>query len=113
MMDEYRDRLYRLGEAQNWRCCYCGIYMHTGSHRPTSRDCATVEHVVPRTAGGSDDWLNLVAACRLCNNARSAMKALKYLQFVKWKGREKAARYANKLRVKLQLRLQQHRQQLR
>jgi hypothetical protein len=97
----YYPELFRLCEAQNWRCCYCGITLATG--RP-GNDTATMEHVVPKVAGGSNDWSNLVAACKLCNNARSAMKALKYLRYVKWKGRETAARYAHRLRHKVQRR---------
>jgi 5-methylcytosine-specific restriction endonuclease McrA len=74
--------------------------------RATREDRATIEHVIPKIAGGSNDWDNLAAACRMCNNARSAMKAEKYLQFVEWKGRIKAARYANRLRGRLQARKQ-------
>lgn len=96
-----REKLVRLCEAQNWRCCYCGIPMEIG--RPGD-DTPTFEHVVPKIAEGSDRWENLVAACRLCNNARSAMKAETYLRFVRWKGRIKAARYAHRLRAKLQRR---------
>lgn len=101
-----------LCEAQNWRCCYCGIEMMVGMQgcwdRPKwdrAREClATIEHVTPKVAGGSNRWENLVAACRLCNNARSAMKAERYARLVKWKGREKAARYAHRLRAKIQRR---------
>ena len=85
--------LARLCEAQNWRCCYCGIEFVTmrRSDRTPSR-----EHVVPRIAGGSDGWDNLVAACRLCNEARGAMYPDRYLQYVIWMGRDKAARYAKR-----------------
>jgi len=30
-------------------------------------DAATIEHVLPRTLGGTQSWLNEVAACRACN----------------------------------------------
>jgi len=40
-------------------CAYCGV-----SGDPMSLE---VDHVVPRTAGGSDDLGNLVPACRSCN----------------------------------------------
>jgi hypothetical protein len=32
---------------------------------------ATIDHVLPRFKGGTDDERNLVSACRLCNNRRS------------------------------------------
>lgn len=40
-------------------CQYCG------RHFPTSD--LSIDHVVPRTAGGADTWDNLVCACIKCN----------------------------------------------
>jgi 5-methylcytosine-specific restriction endonuclease McrA len=40
------------------RCQYCG-------DRADS-----IDHVVPRSRGGSDDWDNLAAACRACNSVK-------------------------------------------
>lgn len=53
-----------LAEAQNWRCCYCGMVM--------GFDDVTVEHVMPRAIGGSDEWENMAAACEFCNSAKGA-----------------------------------------
>lgn len=39
-------------------CAYCG------------RTAATIDHVLPRSRGGSDSWENLVACCVRCNNAK-------------------------------------------
>jgi len=39
-------------------CAYCG------------GRAATVDHVLPRSRGGADAWLNTVAACGPCNNAK-------------------------------------------
>jgi 5-methylcytosine-specific restriction endonuclease McrA len=41
------------------QCQYC-------SRRPSLRDL-NVDHVVPRSRGGSDSWENLVVSCRACN----------------------------------------------
>ena len=43
-------------------CQYCGT---------TSRDL-TIDHVVPRHRGGSHEWENLVAACRICNHRKGS-----------------------------------------
>lgn len=43
----------------NQRCCYCG-------HAAT-----TIDHVLPKSRGGSDSWENLVACCLRCNNMKS------------------------------------------
>jgi 5-methylcytosine-specific restriction endonuclease McrA len=34
-------------------------------------DAATIEHVLPRTLGGRQSWLNEVAACRACNSQKA------------------------------------------
>jgi 5-methylcytosine-specific restriction endonuclease McrA len=44
----------------NNRCQYCG----------TSRGPMTVDHIVPKTMGGTDSWENLVCACPRCNNKK-------------------------------------------
>ncbi|MDJ0461891.1 HNH endonuclease [Streptomyces sp. H27-C3] len=42
------------------RCAYCG------------RRATTVDHVVPRSQGGEDSWLNTVASCALDNHRKAA-----------------------------------------
>lgn len=59
--------LQSLCEAQNWRCCYCGQRMDGRNHEG---DAPSVEHVVPRSLGGTDARDNLVAAHRSCNSER-------------------------------------------
>jgi|SRR3989344_1486253 len=54
----------RLGEAQNWRCCYCGIRMLNISN---FKDEPTLEHVIPKSKKGPDHPDNLVIACFDCN----------------------------------------------
>jgi len=51
-------------ERANSCCEYCGTPSRYGS------DPLSVEHVVPRTRGGSDDADNLAAACQGCNNSK-------------------------------------------
>ena len=41
------------------RCAYCG------------RRATTVDHVVPRSAGGTDSWLNTVASCAEDNHRKA------------------------------------------
>lgn len=44
----------------NYTCQYCG-----------SRDKnLTIDHVVPRHAGGGNEWTNVVAACPTCNRKK-------------------------------------------
>jgi 5-methylcytosine-specific restriction endonuclease McrA len=47
---------------QNWRCAYCRGRLRL--HR------ATVDHVMPRRVGGSDERENLLAVCKPCNEQK-------------------------------------------
>ena len=61
-----------LSESQNHRCCYCGeftVERDRGNGDP--RRC-TVEHILPRSRGGTNEWANIVAACASCNSARGS-----------------------------------------
>ena len=42
----------------DWRCQYCGAAAEN------------LDHVVPRSRGGSHSWDNVVAACRRCNSRK-------------------------------------------
>lgn len=44
----------------NKTCLYCGA---TGVE-------LTIDHIIPRSLGGGLNWLNVVAACRKCNNKK-------------------------------------------
>ena len=67
----------RLSEAQNHRCCYCGIaFIDIIDPGDWQLPCApAIEHVVRRCDGGPRCWENEVAACRSCNNTRGAIPA--------------------------------------
>lgn len=45
-------------------CQYCG-------RQGTREHPLTVDHVVPRSAGGANSWLNTVAACYSCNHRKA------------------------------------------
>jgi hypothetical protein len=53
-------------------CCYCG---HVYSSSNLSRD-----HIIPRSRGGEDTWLNTVTSCKRCNQ-RKGNKLLKECGF--------------------------------
>ena len=42
-----------------WTCQYCG-----------ARSNLTVDHVIPRSKGGSSEWDNIVASCAPCNRRK-------------------------------------------
>jgi hypothetical protein len=48
-----------------YKCQYCGSTKHL-----------TIDHIIPKSKGGGDSWLNLVVACSHCNTK----KGDKYLE---------------------------------
>lgn len=58
------------------QCQHCNrrvriVKLKAGERQP--KDMATEDHVIPRSAGGSDDLANLLLACFPCNNDRGDM----------------------------------------
>jgi 5-methylcytosine-specific restriction endonuclease McrA len=58
-----KERRYAIYHRDNYTCCYCGEVFAT--HRGLSLD-----HVVARENGGSNDSTNLVTACVSCNSRK-------------------------------------------
>ena len=47
-------------ERDNHRCAFCGV-----------GKAGTIDHIMPRSRGGRDSWMNTVAACARCNNLKA------------------------------------------
>lgn len=75
----------RLEAEQGHRCCYCGVRFGAWVGHWTPRlTRATLEHIIPRCEGGSDDWENLAAACLRCNKLRANEPALEFFARKGW-----------------------------
>lgn len=81
-MTQYRDSPWRRGRChalwlhQHGRCFHCGCTMpdplaQRPRHRLRAASSATIDHVLPRSLGGMESWLNEVASCRACNTAKA------------------------------------------
>lgn len=57
----------RLAQQANFRCGYCQ------TQEVISGIPLTVEHILPKARGGSDDEQNLWLSCRLCNEAKGVL----------------------------------------
>jgi 5-methylcytosine-specific restriction endonuclease McrA len=56
--------------AQRKKCHWCGRTMRLLDNKPyvdPPLDQATIDHVIPRTRGGTNERSNLVLACLDCN----------------------------------------------
>ena len=49
------------------KCLHCNATLFVNSDGVTD---ATIEHIVPQSADGSDDLMNLALACKNCNNEK-------------------------------------------
>ncbi|MEU8379766.1 HNH endonuclease signature motif containing protein [Streptosporangium sp. NPDC048865] len=43
-------------------------------HRGSEENPLTCDHVVPKSAGGTDEWSNLTVRCRSCNSAKGTKR---------------------------------------
>lgn len=60
---------YGAGEALLGKCLHCGTTLVIGlDGEPVSR--ATIEHILPRSHGGTDELENLGLACARCNHQK-------------------------------------------
>lgn len=52
----------KVAEKCSWRCAYCGCHLDWNS--------LCIEHVIPKSTGGSNDIENLLPSCRSCNSTK-------------------------------------------
>lgn len=53
-------------ERDNYTCGYCG-------KKPKKKTDVNVDHIVPRSKGGQNTWLNTICACIPCNSKKDDM----------------------------------------
>lgn len=68
------DTWHKVFERDRGCCRYCGVDLLANFSAYCS---ATVDHVIARSAGGTDDLSNLVLACSGCNGHLSRSGALR------------------------------------
>jgi hypothetical protein len=60
-----------LGPKVNWICHLCGEQVEQFAGTWESPTGANVDHLIPRSKGGADDWDNVLLAHYSCNHSRS------------------------------------------
>jgi 5-methylcytosine-specific restriction endonuclease McrA len=68
----YADKKAYLLERENYCCIYCGIH--------ASQAKMEIEHVIPRSRGGTDSLNNLVLSCETCNQAKGSQDVKTFLK---------------------------------
>lgn len=54
-------------------CVYCGAGVEANI-------TLTLDHLAPRSRGGSNNWRNLATACKDCNDARGSLQLLVFVE---------------------------------
>lgn len=69
--------LVKLFNLQGGLCAYCEEPMDiTTCNKPNS---PSIDHVIPRAAGGCDSEFNLVCACRKCNTQKADLPLVVFI----------------------------------
>lgn len=50
---------HRLFKRDNFECVYCG-----------TKKNLTIDHILPKSRGGENSWLNLITCCSSCNRKK-------------------------------------------
>lgn len=58
-----------IWSRDNYHCRYCGREVFTNAVE-SAPDKATLDHVIPRAAGGTNSQANLVTSCYACNQLK-------------------------------------------
>lgn len=93
---EKRQRIYR---RDNHGCVYCGRNIYD-----TPDMVLTLDHMVARELGGSNEAENLVTACLSCNSSKQDLTVRQFIQYLADQGedsRDIARRVRNATRRKL------------
>lgn len=71
--DKRRVLLMTLSRRYGWVCWYCGQQLRGETH---------IDHIQPKSAGGSDDESNLALACSFCNLAKQDLPVDVFLEWL-------------------------------
>lgn len=75
-----------LFHSQRGKCHYCNVQM---ARKVKEKYFVTEDHIIPKSAGGSDMIGNLVGACNVCNNMRGSIPYQVFKTFIQIHGNEK------------------------
>lgn len=63
-----RSEVKRIADRDGWGCAYCGVTLKGSPDIPHPN----VDHVVPKSKGGSNKLDNKVLSCQTCNSSKGA-----------------------------------------
>jgi len=87
-----------LLEAQNHRCCWCGIRTSIDKKDKKKKNYATIEHIVPKSEGGIDHSDNFAISCQECNNIRGNKSIEDFTYEITKANKDKSIAYIKELK---------------
>lgn len=66
-----RAKVYTSGSGM---CGYCGVFLH--EHE------LTIDHVIPKSMGGSNGLSNLMCSCKTCNSSKGTKSLEDYRLYI-------------------------------
>ena len=79
--EKRKEIIFKLAEKYGWVCWYCNLPLSSSSVKlypdaeigvVESRQISIhIDHIVPKSHGGTDDLANLALSCEFCNRAKS------------------------------------------
>ena len=51
-------------------CYYCGAIISWKKETPSGFSKGTIDHIIPKKSGGTNERNNLIASCEKCNNKK-------------------------------------------
>ena len=70
-------------DRDNWICHYCETDLV--AYDEVFPDSATIDHVIPKSKGGSNEASNLVACCSSCNGLKGSMSYDEFIAEAPWR----------------------------
>lgn len=77
---ETQKRVRKLIERDGEFCVYCGVKMFLKTRIGEPK--ATLDHIIPKSKGGTDALENLVLACAPCNNKKGAIMPAEWFHMI-------------------------------
>jgi len=67
-----RSKKMAIWKRDHYKCYYCNRKCYTidNMYLRDKGELATVDHLIPRWQGGSNEETNLVTCCQLCNQSK-------------------------------------------
>lgn len=79
---KYLRRALRMRDGDD--CCFCGARLTFEPNKSVPgrppKSYATIEHVIPRSKGGTNAQTNLKLSCWTCNNVRGSDESFFYFR---------------------------------